>query len=191
MDTDGGVDIDKDPVPITNRQMKINLLAYGGDAAGKGLDYYCGATIFTHDNADPIAGMPPKGLICPACTREKRHLAPEYSSQATNSTTAQSRHPRARSDRSANELIVNSRPQQSAVRLCHSKSSRGSDFASTNEGLFCDMETKILYPLCGGEIQAGCFDLQADELQLRKRDGPGLFSRDTPVKKYKSISYWD
>ncbi|KAL1586509.1 hypothetical protein WHR41_05280 [Cladosporium halotolerans] len=56
IDTDGGVDIDKDPVPITNRQMKINLLAYGGDAAGKGLDYYCGATIFTHDNADPIAG---------------------------------------------------------------------------------------------------------------------------------------
>lgn len=191
MDTDGGVDIDKDPVSITNRQMKINIMAYGGAAADKGLDYYCGATIFTHDNADPIAGMPPQGPVCPGCTRKKRRLEPDHSEPSTNTTFAEQKLPRPRSARSASELIVNSRPQQSAIRLCRSPTSRGSDFASTDEGIFCDMETKTLYPLCSGEIQAGCFDLQADELQLRKRDGPGLFSRDTPVKKYKSISYWD
>lgn len=53
------------------------------------------------------------------------------------------------------------------------------------------MDAKTLYPLCHGDVQAGCFDLEADELQLRKRDGPGLVSRDAPVKKYKKTSYWD
>lgn len=43
MDTDHEEDIDKDPVAITNRQMKIDIMAYGANAADKGLDYYCGA----------------------------------------------------------------------------------------------------------------------------------------------------
>jgi hypothetical protein len=49
-----------------------------------------------------------------------------------------------------------------------------SDFVSVDEGLFCDMETKTLYPLCGADVKVSCFDLEAEKMQLRRRDGPKI-----------------
>lgn len=193
MDTDQGADIEIGGQPITNRQMKINMMAYGGDAGDKPLSYYCGATIFTWDNKDPISVLPPEGPSCPACDSDKatrkvkRSTAPDA---ASRNATQHSQRPR-RSQKSADRLIVNSRKQQSAVTLCNSPTSRGSDFASTNEGLFCDMSTKTLYPLCSNTTVSDCFDLQTEEMQLRKRELVNGSLAVSHSKQYKKISHWD
>ncbi|RMX83926.1 hypothetical protein D0869_04945 [Hortaea werneckii] len=59
-------------------------------------------------------------------------------------------------------LIQSDLPEHSASRVCDSDSSWGPSFISTGEGTFCDMSSKILYPVCGGEKDTGevqCFDL--------------------------------
>lgn len=62
LDADHGEDIDKNPVAITNRQMKINMWAYAGsDNRTFDIDYYCGSTIFSNDMSDPIPGRTPRG----------------------------------------------------------------------------------------------------------------------------------
>ncbi|KAK3719962.1 hypothetical protein LTR37_004085 [Vermiconidia calcicola] len=186
MDTDEGRDIDIDPVPITNRQMKIDIFAYGGKTGAHSQDYYCGATIFSWLHADPIEERPSEGYCCPACltckeNQVKRSLAADEIQPL--------RRPRNRNQRSAERLIVNSRPQQSAIALCNSPTSRGSDFASTNEGLFCDMETKTLYPICSAETTELCFDLEARHPYLREA---GKVRRRSAVsRKYNKISHWD
>lgn len=39
--------------------------------------------------------------------------------------------------------------------------SRGPDFVSLVEGTHCNMYTREVLPLCGGDLQEGCFDLEA------------------------------
>ncbi|KAI7199682.1 hypothetical protein KC324_g3129, partial [Hortaea werneckii] len=59
-------------------------------------------------------------------------------------------------------LIQSDLPEHSASRVCDSDSSWGPSFISIGEGTFCDMSSKILYPVCGGEKDTGgvqCFDL--------------------------------
>ncbi|SMQ52710.1 unnamed protein product [Zymoseptoria tritici ST99CH_3D7] len=186
MDTDGGKDIDIDPVAITLRQMKINTFAYGADAQDKGLDYYCSATIVTHDDADPIEARP-AGPHARDSLGNSGGMSIDPRSVPQPPRVTEPKKPRPRSQKSTERLIVNSRPEQSAVNLCNSPTSRGSDFVSKNEGLFCDMETKTLYPLCSTDQCTDCFDVDADELQMRKRDSTGLYARDTPPKRYKKI----
>lgn len=62
---------------------------------------------------------------------------------------------------------------------------------SVDEGLFCDMETKTLHPLCGEDKKTGCFDLEAGKMQLRRRDGVKMRPRSPAVKQYKKIVYAD
>ena len=50
----------------------------------------------------------------------------------------------------ANRLITSPRQQHSATKLCERESSHGPDFVSWDERVFCDMETKMSYPLCEG-----------------------------------------
>ncbi|KAI2627767.1 hypothetical protein GGR54DRAFT_590370 [Hypoxylon sp. NC1633] len=71
--------------------------------------------------------------------------------------------PKARRDsRSANHdpthLIISD--QDTDVReICEHPNSYGWDIVSTDQGVFCDMEHKQLYPLCGDGIVANCFSL--------------------------------
>ena len=181
MDTDHGDDIDVDPTYITNRQMKIDMLAYGTDAAEKDLDYYCGSTIFTWQHDDPIAERPPEGYLVPAV------IHPPTKRSLYNVT--QGSRPRPRNQRSAERLIVSSRPSQSARFLCDSPTSRGSDFVSVAEGLFCDMETKTLYPVCSPSSVSACFDLDASNPHLRKAGPVGR--RALAMMRYKRISRWE
>lgn len=51
----------------------------------------------------------------------------------------------------ANRLIASPRDQHLASKLCESKTSHGPDFVSLAERVFCDMGTKIHYPLCEEE----------------------------------------
>ncbi|WPH01777.1 Hypothetical protein R9X50_00463000 [Acrodontium crateriforme] len=184
MDTNHGDKLAR-PVPITNRQMKINMLAYDATnpEASKGTDYLCNASIFTWENDDPIAEAPSRG---PNPLTQQQHAR-----RAEGIGTSLARVPRPRTPETARHLIVNSRVQQSAVDLCHSPTSRGQDFASTNEGLFCDMETKTLHQLCSDSVKVDCYDLDTEQMALTRVSDPkrGIQSRD--VKNYNRLSHWD
>ncbi|KIV76861.1 hypothetical protein, variant 3 [Exophiala sideris] len=61
------------------------------------------------------------------------------------------------------QLVKSRREGNSAVRLCADKSAKGPDFVSLSENLYCDMESRIVYPVCNHN-QTSCFDLERDEL---------------------------
>ena len=48
-------------------------------------------------------------------------------------------------------LIASLHDSHSAQRLCESETSHGPDFVSHKEGLFCDMDTRKLWPLCNSD----------------------------------------
>ncbi|ELQ36304.1 hypothetical protein M0657_001589 [Pyricularia oryzae] len=56
--------------------------------------------------------------------------------------------------------LIKSRRGQSASMLCADPASRGPDFVSYSEGLYCNMETREVLPLCDGAAGrvTGCFD---------------------------------
>lgn len=56
-------------------------------------------------------------------------------------------------------LITSRNPQQSARELCEDSNSAGPDFISLHEGLFCDMVTRELKPLCLSILLDNCFAL--------------------------------
>lgn len=198
LDQDHGDDIDKkvQTDTITNRQMRIDLWAYAGLGAENGtilsqadIDYVCGATIFTWDMDDPIAERTPRGPYFD--DQGKSHPDSGRARRRSSGQNQQQHKARPQSAKMAERLWVNSRPSQSAKELCNSRTSRGSDFVSVNEGLFCDMETKTLHPLCSTDKSVECFDLHADKLQLHRRGGAKLGQKEKSVKQYKTISYSD
>lgn len=52
-------------------------------------------------------------------------------------------------------LVVSEHTAHSAVEVCESASSWGPDFVALAEGVFCDMCTRQLYPLCGNSGGSG------------------------------------
>lgn len=63
--------------------------------------------------------------------------------------------------------------------------SLGPDFVSIEEGLFCDMETAKLWPLCSATQKVDCFDLESQALQSSGK------KRDAPIpKKYNFTDEW-
>ena len=65
------------------------------------------------------------------------------------------------------QLIVSKDSAHSATQLCQSETSHSSDFVSLNEGLFCDMSTKIVWPLCSESTLDDCFDQGDKALVVR------------------------
>ena len=61
--------------------------------------------------------------------------------------------------RADTRLVVSSFPGHNATELCESETSRGPDFVSTTEGVFCNMESRKVQPLCKGDLEDGCFSL--------------------------------
>jgi hypothetical protein len=68
-------------------------------------------------------------------------------------------------------LLVKSRlGSSSAVRMCGDPRAKGPDFVSIAENLYCDMDTRQLFPVCAEEDsehptkKVVCFDLERDEL---------------------------
>jgi len=69
-------------------------------------------------------------------------------------------------------LIVSHHTQHNATALCTSPESRGPDFISFDEGVFCDMTTRITWPLCCESDNEDCYDWKTHSLverKLRKR----------------------
>jgi len=93
----------------------------------------------------------------------------------------------------ANTVIMSKSPNHSAKELCEHPQSKGYDFVSLDEQLFCDMNTRMIWPLCSGDKTARCFDQRNSTM----RAGNGLRGRDTdtglyPQKKtYGKTVLWD
>jgi len=92
-------------------------------------------------------------------------------------------------------LIVSNWDTHSATDVCMSQSSRGPDFISKAENLYCDMCTKTLYDVCSATINTGCFDLPSNNL----KPGPnhhaqgGLVARmvgEGQDKNFSSVHQW-
>ncbi|KAI9794611.1 MAG: hypothetical protein M1816_004498 [Peltula sp. TS41687] len=90
----------------------------------------------------------------------------------------------------AGQLIVSESKGHSAKELCESKTSKGPDFVSTTEKLYCDMKEKKVYPLCVKATDRACFDETIQKLRPaagpRRRDGAWA----VPEKSYHTVRYW-
>ncbi|KAJ2987614.1 hypothetical protein NUW58_g4406 [Xylaria curta] len=63
------------------------------------------------------------------------------------------------SQRSDDRLVVSHIPSHSAIEVCESETSWGPDFVSMAEGLYCNMETHEVLPLCSNSLTKGCFEV--------------------------------
>lgn len=91
-----------------------------------------------------------------------------------------------------NYVIISTSPNHSAKELCESAVSRGPDFVSLEEQLFCDMDVKRTWPVCSASKTDGCFDRTTSTM----RAGKGLGGRDVdtgryvPHKSYEKTTHW-
>jgi len=88
-------------------------------------------------------------------------------------------------------LVKSKQPSHTASALCKDKMSYGPDFVSVEEGLFCDMEHRRLWPLCKNKSEKACFDTKTDRMRL----GPGNVRRDEDGnriirKRYLKVDQW-
>ena len=87
--------------------------------------------------------------------------------------------------------------RHSAARLCSDKFALGPDFVSFKEKLYCDMKTRILYPLCDDKLAftGRCFDTDHDEL-VESNDKVSGGKRDVQkeeknvVKTFDKVEIW-
>ncbi|EXJ65621.1 uncharacterized protein A1O5_11148 [Cladophialophora psammophila CBS 110553] len=62
-------------------------------------------------------------------------------------------------------LVKSQLGRSSAKRLCENQFTKGPHFVSLDEKLYCDMETRQVYPTCGSAAEdVVCFDVKRDEL---------------------------
>ncbi|KAM0425253.1 hypothetical protein ACHAPT_009570 [Fusarium lateritium] len=71
-----------------------------------------------------------------------------------------------RRDTSGARVIVTKEAGYNTTELCESDTSWGPDFVSLDEGLYCDMDSRELFPVCGEEKDiVPCFDAEAMEMK--------------------------
>ncbi|KAF1984884.1 hypothetical protein K402DRAFT_455480 [Aulographum hederae CBS 113979] len=83
------------------------------------------------------------------------------------------------------QLVKSDIAVHSAAEVCGDEWTIGPDFYSVREGLFCDMVTKTLYPVCKGKGDVECFDEGTD----RTRHGDRLHPRNF-VADYGFVHKW-
>lgn len=69
----------------------------------------------------------------------------------------------------------------SAQNLCGSASSKRPDFVPLGEGIYCDMTTKIQWPLCSTSVVTNCYNWSTHSLVTPRR----LMARD-----YRHVFQW-
>ncbi|QDS70017.1 hypothetical protein FKW77_003637 [Venturia effusa] len=125
---------------------------------------------------------------------DKNYHKPEQSSRRSLNSSSpiqpvQYKNPR------PGHLVISHYPEASAKEVCESYTSMGPDIVSVQEGLFCDMDSKELWPICSTDVSFSCFDLGTQAMRERK---PGLSNRDdaqtkvrtVPQKEYRTSSVW-
>lgn len=95
------------------------------------------------------------------------------------------------------QLVVSNVTCHSAKEVCGSATSAGPDFVSVAEGLFCDMEEKVIWPLCSEVTNESCFDLNERAMRwVGHADGdaakPELRARgeQSQDKFYRDVQSW-
>ncbi|KAK0637151.1 hypothetical protein B0T17DRAFT_520765 [Bombardia bombarda] len=87
-------------------------------------------------------------------------------------------------------LVISSEPTHNATALCESTTSRGPDFVSLFEGVYCNMATSETLPLCvEGTLTEGCFHVE-NQASVGKR----AENATEPVvveKEYTAVIRWD
>ena len=87
-------------------------------------------------------------------------------------------------------LVISNATHHKAENLCSSDTSWGPDFVGT-DGMFCDMGTKTLTPLCASENVHGCINIDDQAKTVRKRSTVVKRAVDTIHKSYEKISHWN
>ncbi|KAB8416321.1 hypothetical protein FH972_024841 [Carpinus fangiana] len=87
------------------------------------------------------------------------------------------------------KLIMSASANQTAEHLCSHPNSWGPDFIGT-DGMFCDMEAKVLTPLCSTEVIDGCIEVDATALTVLKRSSVAKRSVAAIHREYKRIEQW-
>ena len=58
-------------------------------------------------------------------------------------------------------VVVSEHTDHSAREVCESQTSRGPDFVSIEENLYCDMCTHTLYNVCSETLTTGCYNKES------------------------------
>ncbi|KAH7420218.1 hypothetical protein BKA64DRAFT_752830 [Cadophora sp. MPI-SDFR-AT-0126] len=80
-------------------------------------------------------------------------------------------------------LIISSEPSHNVTELCESETSRGPDFVSLVERLYCNMDTREIKPLCSDDVDEDCFDFNGSQSRF---DGDG-----NGGKEFTEVINWD
>ena len=88
---------------------------------------------------------------------------------------------RPRSAAMNSSIISSTDPSHSAIKLCDSDTSYSPDFVSLSEGIFCDMATKTLWPLCSKSVADNCYDWDSHTL---------INGEGQTVKGYTDVQEW-
>ncbi|EGD93796.1 hypothetical protein TESG_01329 [Trichophyton tonsurans CBS 112818] len=78
-----------------------------------------------------------------------------------------------------------------ARAICEHPSSTGPDYGNREEGMFCDMCTKKLWPFCSVKVTANCFDEEHRVLRGDHRGFKRGINRSSVHKSYEDIQVWD
>lgn len=79
-------------------------------------------------------------------------------------------------------LVISSAASHNATELCLSETSRGPDLVSMAEGVFCDMATKEVLPLCDQGTKHDCFHVDSRTKLLS--------NETTHAKSYTKVLQW-
>ncbi len=105
------------------------------------------------------------------------------------------------------QLVKSGLKSSSAARLCSERHTIGPDFVSLSEKLYCNMDTRRVYPLCEQGVKGLCFDgdqdvvvsrdeepEMADQARTRKRAGGSTIEKRAGevivVKSFKHVAVW-
>ena len=87
------------------------------------------------------------------------------------------------------QMVVSEIETHSAKELCDHPRSRGPDFVSSVENIYCDMTAKRSYPLCRDEQTKTCFSLDKKGKRMSRRDDT-TGQTDALHRDYHAVQYW-
>lgn len=87
-------------------------------------------------------------------------------------------------------VVISDYKAHCAEDVCNSKTSRGPSFVSTQDGMYCDMSTKTIHPLCSSAVKYGCFDINTQELIGPNRRRPRDLKAREVQKQYSTHERW-
>ena len=171
--------LDQDHTGILSGSMQIHMQDFTNLTTDYSTDpaHYCAWPAMYFDARTEDTGLPDNQLWG----------APGPSATATAATAKRAlvnkRGQRKRSTKLANTIVGSHDEAHSAIKLCQSETSHGSDFVSFAEGVFCDMETKTAWPLCEERVKDECYDWETHALVEK--------GGKTTKKGYSDVQRWE